>query len=443
MGFGENRNGRKVVASRGLRLYWLLLLLTAGGLIWLGAYPSSLLAAGDPGQPGPCAVASQTVTVGGSLTTDIYYPSGDGCGGGIGAPYPAVAFAHGFSMFGLSDGRADNAGNGEHLASWGYVAAVPDLPDDHDERTGNLGEVVSYLEAQATTDGSFLQGKVDIDRLAAAGHSIGGATALSLAARDSRVKAVVALDPVYHTGGPGQPADPIWDLDAEGPNIVVPTGILGAPGSDCNSDADYAEIYPVVGATHKAEFLVVGGSHCDFADPGSQFCGFTCGNPDAARTRLSQQYMTAWFNYYLHYDTAFYEYLYGAEADSDITSGLIERQADTAPRNAGATSQEGAVLLSWTLYDHPMVAGYNAYRRLAAETYPDVPQISAGPTDSHLDEGLVGGETYFYMLASRDAAGNEHQLSSEVSAAAEGGPGPEPSPPPVLEERLYVPLVVR
>lgn len=158
---------------------------------------------------------------------------------------------------------------------------------------------------------------------------------------------------------------------------------------------------------------------------------------------MVQKYMTAWFNYYLHHETGYYSYLYGSEAEGDIASGSIERRVDLAPQNVRASGQEGAVLLEWTVYDHPMVAGYNAYRRQAGEAYPDVPQISAGRTGSYLDGGLAGGETYFYVLSSHDGAGHEHQVSSEVSATATSGPGPEPSPPPDLEERLYVPLVVR
>jgi hypothetical protein len=250
---------------------------------------------------------------------------------------------------------------------------------------------------------------------------------------------VVALDPVYHTGGPGLPEDPIWDLEAEGPRIAVPTLILGAPANSCNSDADYAEIYSIVGAMHKAQLLIAGASHCDFADPGNQLCGFMCSASDPDRTRLSQKYMTAWFNYYLHNDTDGFDYLYGPEANHDIASGLIERELDTAPRDVRATGQKGAVLLEWTPYDHPAVTGYYAYRRLAGQAFPDVPQIHAGRTGNYLDEGLADGETYFYALCSHDAVGHEHQRSPEVSARTLV----EPAPPPDLDEKLYLPLILR
>lgn len=395
------------------------MLLIAGALIWLVG--SQVVA--DPGEPGPCTVASQTVNINGALETDVYYPITDTCPITITAPYPAVAFAHGFSMFGFSDGRAENVGNGEHLASWGYVVAIPDLPDGAEERITDTLTALSYLETETGTPGSFLYQQVDTDRLATAGHSLGGATALAVAARDARVKAVVALDPVYHTGGPTG-GDPIWDPETEAPNITVPTGILGAPPSDCNADADYADIYPLVGATHKASYLVVGASHCDFTDPGNSFCYTFCGggSTNITRTQLSQSYMTAWFNYYLYLNTDHYTHLYGDELDVDVQADLIIATVQTAPRDVAATGQFGAVELTWTLYDHPIIAGYNIYRSLQSGDYSDVPYAQVGTESSYTDAGVVPAQEYFYVLRSRDPAGNEHQISAEVSATPQGMP---------------------
>ena len=279
--------------------------------------------------PGPCAVSSQTVEVDGRRTL-LTYPSQERCGEEIVAPYPAIAFAHGFTMFGLFDGARDNRGHGEHLSSWGYVVAIPGLPDDFDTRYTAMQDTLSWLEEEASDESSALYQRVDVERLAVAGHSLGGATVLALASRDTRVRAVVALDPVYHTGGPGG-GEALWDPAEDGPRIAVPTGILGAPASDCNADADYARIYPEIGATHKASYTLVGGSHCDFNDPGGALCGVICSPADPARAELSQAYMTAWFNYYLHLDDGSYEQLYGETADADVREGRIEREAHTEP----------------------------------------------------------------------------------------------------------------
>jgi predicted dienelactone hydrolase len=121
------------------------------------------------------------MSIAGGPTTHLYIPTEGTCGAGIAAPYPVVVFAHGFSMFGLSNGAQDNAGHGEHLASWGYVVALPELSDDFEARLAEMQQVISYLETQAALEGSILYQKVNAQRLAAAGHSLGGATALALA----------------------------------------------------------------------------------------------------------------------------------------------------------------------------------------------------------------------------------------------------------------------
>ena len=432
------------------RVRWLLIL-TILGLGWQASILETGLAAAGPiatqlGERGPCAISSSIVTIDGELTTHLYVPVGAGpsrpleCAPGIAAPYPAIAFAHGFSMFGLTNGAQDNAGNGEHLASWGYVAAIPELPDDFEARLAAMQRVLSYLETEAALEGSALYQRVDPDRLAAAGHSLGGATALALAARDARLRAVVALDPVYHTGGFGGEGDALWDPEAEAPRIAIPAGILGAPASSCNAGADYADIYPWVGATHKASYTLVGGSHCDFTDPGNPLCGWICGPADPARTDLSQKYMTAWFNYYLypraseHTDHS-YSALYGAESEADVDAGRIERQVDTAPRGLSAWGAVGAIPLGWTPYAHPVIAGYNVYRRSPGAGFDPTPYAQVGRTGAYTDTDVVAGQIYSYTVRSRDASGNVHGPADEVSAVARDRPS--------IPRTCYLPLLLR
>jgi dienelactone hydrolase len=370
----------------------------------------------DPGTAGPCTTSSQVVYVNGTLTTTIYYPAN--CGTWTSAPYPAIAFAHGFSMFGLTNGMADNSGNGQHLAGWGYVTAIPKLPDDAETRVTNLRDVLTYLETQANTPGSFLYQKVDVNRLATAGHSLGGSTALAAAARDDRVKAVVGLDPVNHGGAPGQTQE-MWNAAAEAPLISVPTGILGAPGSSCNDDADYVEIFYYIGATHKASYLLNGVSHCVFAIPGNQFCTFTCsGAIDTSKQLLVKRYMTGWFNYYLLDKTEDFTYLYGAQSEADVNAGAIVKQVSTAPRDVSAQPLINAIRLNWTRYDHPIIAGYNIYRRQAGQTYSATPYAQVLSGSSYTDVVVVAGQACSYTLRSFDGAGQVHQASPEVSAIA-------------------------
>jgi dienelactone hydrolase len=385
--------------------------------------------------PGPCTVSNQSVVIGTDLDTHIYYPEDRECNGRMAAPYPAVAFAHGFSGFGLSDGAGENAGHGEHLASWGYVVAIPTLPDGFDERFAALQDVLSYMQAATVDPDSFLYEGVDDERLATVGYSLGGASALALAARDARVKAVVALDPVYHQGPPIPGFGTMsWDPEVEGPNITVPTCIQGAPPSNCNSYADHSEIYPFIGSHHKATFLVVDASHCDFSEPGHSMCDLMCdGSSDAARTALVLKYITAWLNYYLYLDTESYAVLYGTEAEADIVAGRIKRQVANAPRDLSTVGTTSTIKLQWSVYGHPIVAGYSIYRRIPGESYSMTPYAQTGKTGIFTDTSVIADQVYSYTLNSRDPADNPHQASVEISANA--------TTTLTITRRLFLPVI--
>jgi hypothetical protein len=253
---------------------------------------------------------------------------------------------------------------------------------------------------------------------------------LAVAAQDARVKAVVAMDPVHHQEGPfGGDVPPFWDPEAEGPMIQAPTCILGAPSSNCNSESDYLEVYPFVGSVHKAQWVIHGASHCDFMDPGYGACTMFCeGDTDPARTTLAQKYTAAWFNYYLHHNTAMHSYLYGSEADADVTAGRIQAEVDTAPKGFSGQGSAQSASLQWELYDHPVVAGYHIYRRLPEATYPSTPHAQVARGSTYIDDGLVEGQAYYYTLRSHDAAANEHQAAEEVLVTTGGDQTPTMSP---------------
>jgi predicted dienelactone hydrolase len=419
------RRGKHMCRTRA-KLSWVCLLLVL--ILPLQAVHGAvkLEAALDPSADGPCAVSSQMVQVGGDLKTYFYYPTRSACTTELVAPYPGIVIAHGFSMFGLVDMAAGMAGDAQHLASWGYVVAISVLPDDAEQRVTDVREVLSYFETQTATSGSFLYQSVDPNRLAVAGHSFGGATSLMVAARDQRIKAVVSMDPVYHEANPLSDEQPaFWDPQAEGPSIQAPTCILGAPSSDCNSDSDYAEIYPYVGATHRALFFIAGASHCDFMDPGYALCATFCGRTtDPARLALAQKYTTAWFNYYLYHDTQNHTYLFGAAAQADIAAGRTQAQWSTGPKGLAGQGGLRSASLQWQLYDHPIIAGYNIYRRFADQSYAATPTAQVERVTTYLDNGLTAGQVYCYNVRSRDPAGNEHPSANEVCVTAQGDTTP-------------------
>ena len=372
----------------------------------------------DPGEAGPCDHERFSLDIQGHQT-DIFIPIEESCGSWSNAPFPGLVFAHGFSMMGLTDGVADLEGHGDHLASWGYWVAMPALPDDAETRIGILRVVIDYLLLATDQPNSSLYKKIDPQRLAVAGYSLGGATALAASARDERIQTVVALDPVYHEGDYSGEGSPIWYPETEGKNITVPTGILGSPPSSCNAQADYAEIYDFVDAVHKAAYQVTSANHCDFLDPGNSYCALFCGGTtDASRTVIIQRFMTAWLNYYLQFRDEYFTIIYADGLAQDIAQNLISAEFVNQPRGFQGFGINQWILLTWELYDHPVLGGYNIYRRESGGVYPSQPYHQLGLTGSFVDSAVSPGEQKIYKICSYDQGGNQHQCAPEVIITA-------------------------
>lgn len=104
-------------------------------------------------------------------------------------PFPVVLFSHGFASF-----RTQSTFLTQHLASWGMVVASPDHPSrgllavfsgaepDSAAAVEDVRGTVALLESEAAVADGPLQGALDLERLAIAGHSAGGGTALGVAA---------------------------------------------------------------------------------------------------------------------------------------------------------------------------------------------------------------------------------------------------------------------
>jgi hypothetical protein len=129
-----------------------------------------------------------------------------------------------------------------------------------------------------------------------------------------------------------------------------------------------------------------------------------------------------------------YAYLYGTEGDADVTAGNIVRQVDTAPKGLVAIGHVGEIELSWQRYDHPIVAGYNIYRKTGEAGYGGTPYALVSTVGSYTDTGVTPAQVYRYTICSRDPAGNEHQCATDVSAST--------LDPVSLDRWLYLPLVV-
>ena len=180
--------------------------------------------------PGPYPVGITTLELAGGAKVEVWYPAAPGTTGkdsydvrklvpptvtklltasipaiytidaGRDAPvadgtFPLVLFSHGFSGI-----RQQSSFLTSHIASWGFIVAAPDhwsrdlyhvldgvlggKPAKAADSVDDLRHTRTLLTDDNTRPGSRFAGHVDTTRIAAIGHSAGGASALGLASDD-------------------------------------------------------------------------------------------------------------------------------------------------------------------------------------------------------------------------------------------------------------------
>jgi dienelactone hydrolase len=286
-----------------------------------------------PGQPGPHKIARFDLAVplagGGSLTVTIAGPSEDGRElSRVGAPFPLVVLSPGFLL-----GRGQYDDYLERLASHGFVAVSQSAraEGNHAQYRDDTSKLLSWLIAPTGGSATRLTGRVDSSRIGLAGHSLGGKISLLTAAKDSRVKAVITVDPV---DGQGMPLakDSMAAIHLP-PGI--PIGFLGETISKSGAQpcAPAAFNYEVLYASTTAERFAIRflkAAHADFVDkPASCFpCLFCPGGtaPKSQTHELAMKYLTAYFLYTLAGDAAAASYLTGPEVQKDVAAGDVAVQ---------------------------------------------------------------------------------------------------------------------
>ena len=243
------------------------------------------LAGFDPLNPGRYRVGSTAVTVyrppsDVALPTTVWYPATPG--GAIRRKrWPLVVFSHGSCLF-----PSQSTFLVEHLASYGMIVAAPThvgnaLPDGfptcmEDAALGaafvsrplDVAAVIDAVLAGTRDPASIFHHRVSPRRIAVAGHSFGGMTALRLAATDDRIRAVLALAPSLPqlAGAAG---------------LAIPAMIQGATRDGLTSYE--GETQAAFGLLAGPRYLVtlVGADHFAFADGCMTFFGSSDCAPDA------------------------------------------------------------------------------------------------------------------------------------------------------------------
>ncbi|QUH05446.1 alpha/beta hydrolase [Saccharopolyspora erythraea] len=183
--------------------------------------------------------------------------------------FPLVVLSPGFSL-----PRTSLTGLAEDLASRGYAVAAIDHTYEASAITFPDGRVTGCLLCGADPDGEVVAGsraadisfvldrltgedplwsrKIDADRIAMVGHSMGGAGAARVMLTDPRVRAGINMDGTFH---------PALDTDLGRPCMMLGSDQHGRPGADESWDGTWPNL-----TGWKRWLSVAGAAHSSFTD---------------------------------------------------------------------------------------------------------------------------------------------------------------------------------
>ncbi|WP_271190424.1 poly(ethylene terephthalate) hydrolase family protein, partial [Dactylosporangium matsuzakiense] len=282
--------------------------------------PSTPGGANNPYQRGPDpTVASVAATYGPFATAQITVPPGNGFNGGYiyyptdtSQTYGAVAIVPGYTALFANE----EAWMGPRLASFGFVVIgiETNSRNDYDTARGTqLLAALDYLTGQST-----VRDRVDRNRLAVIGHSMGGGGALYAATQRPSLKATIGLAPYKPSG----------DLSADS----VPTLIVGGQNDTTVTPSYLDGLYPTIPATTPAAYIqLAGADHLYFTKP----------NDIELRSQIE------WLKIFVDNDTRYTQFLCPSIADttgiarSTVRCSLLPSGGTTSPPPSSSPPPQG------------------------------------------------------------------------------------------------------
>jgi dienelactone hydrolase len=242
---------RSKARFRPLRAVVLMLVMATAALVASPATSNGQAA--NPFQRGPSpTAASLNADNGPFATTSVGVPSSvAGFGGGT-IYYPndtsqgtfgAIAFAPGFTASSASYTWM------RRVASHGFVVFTIDTDSRFDNPSSRATQLQNALNYLVNSSPSAVRSRIDPNRLAVGGHSMGGGGALIAADRNANLQAAVPLQP--------------WNTSTNFSGVDVPSLVVGAENDSVASVASHSRPFynSIPAASEKALLIVNAASH--------------------------------------------------------------------------------------------------------------------------------------------------------------------------------------
>ncbi|MEZ4220431.1 MAG: hypothetical protein R3B13_05825 [Polyangiaceae bacterium] len=274
----------------------------------------------DPTQTGPLQTVIYTANVkvaatGSDVPVRCHLPAEAG-------QWPLLVILHGFQL-----PASQYDATAKHVASFGFVSCTLDYPagfvPNHAAATDDVMGGIDFLLGASAAAGNPLSDHVLTNAIGVSGHSLGGKLSVLAAARDARIKALVALDPVDSAMSCNPTACP--DASDLMP-LPIPTAFLGETldatgtlGQACAPKADNYQTFFAGAQAPSLEVTLLGANHMSFIDSPTT-CGVVCSFcktatlPQAKALEVTRAYLVAFFSRHLKQAAGYDAWLTGTEA---------------------------------------------------------------------------------------------------------------------------------
>lgn len=283
-----------------------LILLLAGTACVPAMLAPTMAWATDYGLPGPHAVGYADVTVSvperPSIGARMYYPAiapggRDATADRSTAPYPAIAFGHGWLQT-VSSYQSLLS----HWASWGLVVIAPTsqggLFPSHGQFAEDLRASLTWL---TQTYGGPPKGRPKLvarTSLGVSGHSMGGGSAVVAASRDARVVALTTM----------AAAETNPSAVAAMAAVAVPVQFVAGSQDTIAPPARHQVPMYEAGRAPRQLVMLNGGTHTGFQDSSNGW-----------QLEYTKRISTVWWLLYLHGDTGLWPAVWQPQPDPFVT----------------------------------------------------------------------------------------------------------------------------
>jgi MYXO-CTERM domain-containing protein len=295
----------------------------------------------QPEDPGPFTAVSEVDTIQTGPSTDsatVCIPDAPGA-------RPVMVIAPG-----SLEGRTVLEGLCLHLATYGFVVAIPDLGFANTDM-GSIGQTLEdtlqFFAREGARTGSRFNGRIDFAHRGVIGYNTGGMGALQAAIDDPGISVAILLDPDDING----------QARAAAPKAKsVPVMLLNADASACNGQSSFDSVYDVLGAPRSTAHIAYS-SGCDAEWTTTNQCQAVCGLARAYATDRYRRFTTAYANYFVGCDPQSRTYVDGTQYRNEIDDLTLDHTAqadlpsacgpyvkpDAGPPDAGPVVDQSAI----------------------------------------------------------------------------------------------------